>query len=103
MLAEAVDISFQTTCSDFEALLLEAKLIKEHQPPYNVRSKDGKRYLYIAITKAPFRIFPSRRPEDEKNLLDWYGPFPSGQAVHEVLRILRRPFPVFLLPTRYSV
>ncbi|MFC1727371.1 GIY-YIG nuclease family protein [Patescibacteria group bacterium] len=93
MLEVAQGLGFQATGSEFLALLLEAKLIKEHQPQYNIQLKDGKRYLYIAISNNPIRIFPSRRPEDEKNLLDWYGPFPSGTAVREVLKILRRPFP----------
>lgn len=80
--------------SEFEALLLEAKLIKEHLPKYNLELKDDKSYLYIAISKEPFpRIFVVRRPELENKLLDWYGPFPSSGQTREILRYLRRIFP----------
>lgn len=80
--------------SEFEALLLEAKLIKQHQPKYNIQAKDGKSYLYIVIGKLfPNRIYSSRKPESEEKLLDWYGPFPSSKDVREILRFIRRIFP----------
>lgn len=87
---------FQTILvnSEFEALLLEAKLIKQHQPKYNLAEKDGKSYLYIVIGKDyPNRIYSSRQPQLENNLLDWYGPFPSGREVQEILKFIRRIFP----------
>lgn len=80
--------------SEFEALLLEAKLIKQHKPKYNTAAKDGKSYLYIVISKEfPNRVYSSRKPESEEKLLDWYGPFPSGADVREILRFIRRIFP----------
>ena len=80
--------------SEFEALLLEAKLIKQHQPRYNTVAKDGKSYLYIVIGKEfPNRIYSSRKPESEEKLLDCYGPFPSSADVREILRFIRRIFP----------
>lgn len=80
--------------SEFEALLLEAKLIKQHRPKYNIASKDGKNYLYIVIGKEyPNRIYSSRQPQLEEKLLDWYGPFPSGREVQETLKFIRRIFP----------
>ncbi|PJC28795.1 hypothetical protein CO053_02720, partial [Candidatus Shapirobacteria bacterium CG_4_9_14_0_2_um_filter_40_11] len=80
--------------SGFEALLLEAKLIKQHKPKYNIQAKDGKSYLYIIISKEfPNRISASRSPEKEQDLLAWYGPFPSGREVQEILKVVRRIFP----------
>jgi len=80
--------------SEFEALLLEAKLIKQHKPKYNIQAKDGKSYLYIIISKQfPNRIFASRRPEIENDILSWYGPFPSSREVQEILKTVRRIFP----------
>jgi len=80
--------------SEFDALLLEAKLIKEHRPKYNVLLKDDKRYLYIAISKENCpRIFVVRKVELEQNLLDWYGPFPSGGEARQVLKTIRHIFP----------
>lgn len=98
LLSQVAQIDYQLIHSEFEALLLEAKLIKEHQPKYNLRLKDNKRYLYIVITKAPFRVFPLRRPELEKDLLDWYGPFPSAASVKEVLQLIRNIIPYCSCP-----
>ncbi len=80
--------------SEIEALLLEAKLIKEHQPQYNIQHKDGKRYLYIAILLSPFpRINIVRRIDLNEKIDAYFGPFPSGASAKEVLKIIRRIFP----------
>ncbi len=93
LVSQIADFDFQVVPSEFDALLLEAKLIKEHQPKYNTRLKDNKRYLYIAITKPPQRIFPLRRPELEKKLDAWFGPFPSSRDIKLVLQTIRKVFP----------
>ncbi len=90
---EIANFDILKVACEFEALLLEAKLIKEYQPKYNSQLKDDKRYLYIAITKAPYRVFAIRRPDLQKDLLDWYGPFPSSKDVRRVLRSIRKVFP----------
>lgn len=88
------DVDYILTSSEKKALLLETKLIKQHQPKYNSRLKDSKSPLYIAITKekAP-RIYLIRRPQEKKNLQYWFGPFPSSQAAKESLRFIRKIFP----------
>ena len=50
LVAHIADIDFILTHSEAEALILEASLIKEHQPKYNIELKDGKSYPYIRIT-----------------------------------------------------
>lgn len=87
-------IDYINVNSELEALLLEAKLIKQYQPKFNVRLKDDKRYLYAGISKEIFpRVFLLRKPEKEEDLLYWFGPFPSSLAIKEILRLLRRIFP----------
>src|SRR5687767_9944440 len=54
MVAEAKSITWQATESVLEALILEANLIKQHQPPYNVASKDNKSFNYLVITKEAY-------------------------------------------------
>lgn len=79
--------------SEFEALLLEAALIKKHQPRYNSRAKDDKRPLYIKITKEEFPKVTTARAKDLDEKAIFFGPFPYAQTVRQVLRILRRIFP----------
>ncbi|MCX6724886.1 MAG: GIY-YIG nuclease family protein [Candidatus Shapirobacteria bacterium] len=94
LLTEFKKIDFLATTSEIEALLLEARLIKQHWPKYNVRLKDDKRYLYVGITKESYpQIKLIRQPERELSLLAWYGPFPTSASLKEILRLLRRVFP----------
>src|SRR3989344_572857 len=51
MVAEAKSLAHIKTDSILEALILEANLIKKHQPPYNVDEKDNKSWNYVVITK----------------------------------------------------
>ncbi len=90
---EIADLEFIVTDSELEALILEANLIKEHRPRFNVRLRDDKRYPYIKITWAdPYpRVLITRRMERDGSR--YFGPYTSAQAVHETLDMLRRTFP----------
>ena len=87
------DLEFIVTDSELEALILEANLIKQHRPRYNVRLKDDKRYPYIKITWAdPFpTVLITRRMEQDGGR--YFGPFTSSSAVHQTLDLLRKSFP----------
>ncbi|MCI0619471.1 UvrB/UvrC motif-containing protein [Candidatus Wolfebacteria bacterium] len=64
MLAEATGVSYEQTDSVLEALILEAALIKKHQPLYNVKEKDDKSFNYVVITDEPYpRVFTLRGRE----------------------------------------
>ncbi len=52
MVKEADDIKWQETDSVLEALILEANLIKKHQPKYNTKEKDNKSFNYVCITRS---------------------------------------------------
>lgn len=99
MVAQAGSISHKRTGSVLEALMLEASLIKRHQPPYNVDEKDNKSFNYLAITKEDFpRILVVRGRElyhgwKEGEIKHLFGPFPAGGSLHEALRLVRRIFP----------
>ncbi len=85
-------IDHEKTDTALEALILEAELIKKLSPPFNVREKDDKSFLYIEITKEKFpRVLLVRGKDAERGKR--YGPFTSSSAVREALRILRRIFP----------
>lgn len=83
--------------SEFEALLLEAKLINTVKPKYNVIWKDDKHYIYIKITKEEFpRILFARKPEQKDGI--YFGPFPSKLIVTDLLHYLRPIFPYCTQP-----
>ncbi len=88
------EVEYVVVNSEFEALLLEARLIKQHEPKYNLAQKDSKSYLYIVISKEfPNRVFTARWTELNQPLSAWYGPFPSSADAKQILSTLRRIFP----------
>jgi excinuclease ABC subunit C len=93
LVAEVADLDFIITDSELEALILEANLIKEHRPRYNVRLKDDKHYPYIKVTWAePFpKVLITRRMEQDGSR--YFGPFTSTPAVYQTLDLLRKSFP----------
>jgi len=101
MIEEAKSISWQKTDSVLEALILEANLIKRHQPKYNTDEKDDKSYNYLIITKEDFpRVLVVRGRElfsslfaKRYSLVATYGPYPQGRSLVEALKIVRRIFP----------
>jgi excinuclease ABC subunit C len=84
------------TASEAEALLLEASLIKQHQPKYNIELKDGKTYPYIQITKEEFPLVSVVRMNNRKYrdvAAEYWGPYVNPALVREALQIIRRIFP----------
>ena len=62
MINKIHDFEFIITDSDIEALILEANLIKEKKPRYNVQLKDDKSFPYIKVAVNEQRIFPRFLP-----------------------------------------
>ena len=76
LVSHIADIDTIQTASEAEALILEASLIKQYQPKYNVELKDGKTYPFIQITKEEFPLvsvirFNARKHKDMKRRLLW--------------------------------
>ncbi|GGH70304.1 excinuclease ABC subunit UvrC [Phaeocystidibacter marisrubri] len=83
------DIRTIITDSEFDALLLENNLIKEHQPKYNVNLKDDKTYPWICIKKERFpRIFSTRNPVKDGS--EYFGPYASVRVMRTVLDLIRQ-------------
>ena len=94
LVSQIKDLDFIQLNSEFEALVLEAKLVREHLPKFNIQLRDDKHPLYIGLTREEYpRIFALRRPELTKGLKIWFGPFLSGADVRKVLKFTRRIFP----------
>ncbi len=81
--------------SEFEALVLECSLIKQHKPKYNILLKDDKGYSYIRISKGPWRRISFEMQQKENDDAEYLGPYMSAwyakNAVKEALRIFRLP------------
>ncbi|WP_235852956.1 GIY-YIG nuclease family protein [Helicobacter labacensis] len=77
MVTKIASIEWQITSSEHEALLLEDRLIKQHQPRYNILLKDAKTYPYICLDMAlPYPILHLQRQPKEH--LRCFGPFSCG-------------------------
>ncbi|HEC24108.1 MAG TPA: excinuclease ABC subunit UvrC [Chloroflexi bacterium] len=93
LVSQVADIEVIVVDSELEALLTEINLIKAHQPRYNVRLKDDKRYPYIKVHWAdPFpKVTVTRRMVQDGSR--YFGPYTNMRAVHQTLDVLRKAFP----------
>ena len=92
MIAETRKMEFVVTATETEALLLEANLIKQLKPRYNVILRDDKSFPYILIAEdheAP-QILKHRGARKRKGA--YYGPFASAMAVNKTLNTLQKAF-----------
>ncbi|MEA5573225.1 excinuclease ABC subunit UvrC [Calothrix sp. UHCC 0171] len=96
MVKQVTDIEFIVTDTEVEALALEANLIKQHQPYFNVLLKDDKKYPYVCITWSEDypRIFITRKRQLGKPKDKYYGPYTDSHLLREILRICKRIFPL---------
>src|SRR5260221_13293277 len=95
MISNAKSVDYMIVASEFEALLLEANLIKRYKPKYNIALKDDKSPLYIGITKDKYPRVITFRKKDMSNLdlKASFGPFLDGGGAQRILRIIRRIIP----------
>ncbi|WP_182177958.1 excinuclease ABC subunit UvrC [Methylobacterium radiotolerans] len=92
MISQTAAMEFVTTATETEALLLEANLIKQLKPRFNVLMRDDKSFPYILVTDdgpAP-QIVKHRGARRRKG--NYYGPFASVWAVNRTVNALQRAF-----------
>ncbi|MFN0025253.1 MAG: excinuclease ABC subunit UvrC [Parvularculaceae bacterium] len=92
MIAETARMEFVVTATETEALLLEANLIKQLKPRYNVIFRDDKSFAYILIAEdhASAQLLKHRGARKRKGA--YYGPFASAGAVNRTLNTLQKAF-----------
>ncbi len=94
-MVENVDhFEYIITDTEYEALVLECSLIKQHKPKYNILLKDDKGYHYIKITNEPYpRIVEAKKADDDG--ATYLGPYTSSytvrQSVDEACKIFKIP------------
>src|SRR2546422_7819583 len=92
LVERAERVEFAVTGSISEAYLLEANLIKQHKPRYNIRLKDDKSYPYVKITLGEDfpRILRTRTLGDRA--ARYFGPFAIAKVDEESLNLLQNRF-----------
>jgi excinuclease ABC subunit C len=86
------DIDFIPTDSEVDALLMEARLVKDIQPPFNQELKDDKTFPYLELTiREDFpRVEFTRKPQPRGTKL--YGPFTSAKKLRGAIAALQKIF-----------
>jgi excinuclease ABC subunit C len=94
MVSNVDDFDYIITDSEFESLILECSLIKQHTPKYNILLKDDKGYSYIKISGDKWRKISYTLQQDDKNAT-YIGPYKSSyyvkNAVDEAIKIFKLP------------
>jgi excinuclease ABC subunit C len=96
LVANIADIEVIHTHSEAEALILEAALVKEHLPKYNIDLKDAKSYPYIEITGEEFPLVSVVRfvkDLQKKKRAKYFGPYVDAKLIREALVLIRKIFP----------
>ena len=95
MVENVDDFSYIITDSEFECLILECSLIKQHSPKYNILLKDDKGYSYIRVTDEPYRrlSYALQKADDGARYI---GPYKSSWYVKSSVEEANR---IFGLPT----
>jgi len=93
MVAQVADLDLIVTENEIESLILEANLVHEHRPRYNVMLKDDKHFPYIKITNETFpRVLVVRRLEKDK--ATYFGPYTSSKGMRRTLAFLASLFKI---------
>ena len=94
LVEKIADFRYIITQSEYEALILENNLIKEHNPPYNILLKDDKTYPYIRINvKEKFpRVEISYRLKSDG--AKYFGPYMLGMSIRDLMDVIHTVFPL---------
>ncbi len=96
MVQQVAEIEFIVTDTEAESLALEANLVKQHQPYFNVLLKDDKKYPYLCITWSEEypRIFITRKRKLGNEKDRYYGPYVDVRVLRNTLHLVKRIFPL---------
>lgn len=93
MVEKVADVRTIVVSNEIEALILEANLIKRHQPPFNVNLRDDKRYPYLKVTGERFpRVVFTRMVRDDG--ARYFGPYTNAHGLRELIDLVRLVFPL---------
>jgi len=94
MVADADSVEWIVVRNELEALILEFTLVKEHQPRYNIRLRDGKSYPFLAVTVGEQwpRALVTRNRKNKGTR--YFGPYVNAWAIRETFDLILRTFPL---------
>lgn len=95
MVENVEDFDTIVTDTEFEALVLECSMIKQHAPKYNILLKDDKGYSYIKITPPPFSRIQAVLQREEGDGCTYLGPYISSFVVRQTVEETNK---IFMLP-----
>jgi excinuclease ABC subunit C len=92
MISKVVDVSYMEAASEVDAMLQEARLIKDIHPPYNTMLLDDKTFPYLEITTGDDYpgVYITREPRQKGSKL--YGPFTAARDIRATLNTLQKIF-----------
>ncbi|MGE5197764.1 MAG: GIY-YIG nuclease family protein [Deltaproteobacteria bacterium] len=92
LVEKIADIQYRACRTESLALLLEASLVHQYKPRYNVSLRDDKSFPFVKITNEAFpAICITRRKENDGAL--YLGPYTNVKLLRQALKIIRRSFP----------
>lgn len=94
MVDHVIDFDYIVCTGEFEALILEASLIKQHTPKYNILLKDDKGYHYIRISDDKWRNITAEKMIKNDGA-KYLGPYNSGMVVNQTVETAKN---IFTLP-----
>lgn len=92
LMANVTDIELRLTPTEALALVLEAALVHQHQPKYNVMLRDDKSFPFVKITNEEFPAICVVRKKESDGAA-YFGPYTSAKLLREALIVIRRHFP----------
>jgi len=94
LVSKITDLDFRPTPSPSQAQILEAALIKENQPQYNIDLKDDKSFPWIRITNEDFPVVSicRRACVKKRDTSLYFGPYTNVKLLRQAFKLLRRTF-----------
>jgi len=92
LVGQIADVEFIVTDNEVEALILEASLVKQHKPRYNIKLQDDKSYPHLKLTiNEPFpKVVITRRIQHDGAL--YFGPFLPASMARRTIDLINRTF-----------
>src|SRR6267154_4130162 len=92
LVRQIADLEFIVTDNEVEALILEATLVKQHKPRYNIKLQDDKSYPHLKLTiNEPFpKVVITRRIQKDGAL--YFGPFLPASLARKTIDLINRTF-----------